>query len=106
MALQRRRLENPALTPSARILEALEQHEDSFYRLAKAASDRHREQALRDALPADRLRDFDRLSATSLEKQAEIEAADTLPFERYLEAYLDPARLRVPAARRRDRAEA
>jgi glutamate--cysteine ligase len=46
-------------------------------------------------LAADRIAYFEQLSQQSLQDQARIEAADTMPFDVYLQEYLSPLRLVV-----------
>ena len=41
---------------------------------------------------------FERSVQASIDAQAAIEAADSMPFEAYRQAYLSPARLSLPAA--------
>ena len=48
-------------------------------------------------LPPDRQAAFARMAQASVDAQKAIEAADSLPFEQYLEQYVSPARL-VPRA--------
>ncbi len=91
------RLDRPHTTPSARVIEATRQgHGGSFVAFGRACSERARETVLArwplDAAAEQRWRD---LAATSIAEQHAREAADTLPFDAYLEAYLSPQRLRV-----------
>jgi len=90
------RLRDPDTTPSARVLQAMErQHDRSYIRFVLAQSVRHRDAILKLTYPRDVATRFARLAEGSLVKQRQIEAADTLPFERYREQYLSPQRLRV-----------
>ena len=85
---------HPETTPSARVLKAVQEEFDgSFVAFVRAQSQKTR-QAMLD-LP---LSDADgahwaALSAKSLQDQADIEAADTMPFDIYLQEYLSPKRL-------------
>jgi glutamate--cysteine ligase len=88
-------LADPALTPSARVLEEMaEEHENSYTAFALAQSRAHR--AAVAALPVDGevLRRFEDMARESLAKQQRIEAADTLSFEDWRRRYLSPAMLR------------
>jgi glutamate--cysteine ligase len=88
-------LADPALTPSARVLEEMaEEHENSYTAFALAQSRAHR--AAIAALPVDGevLRRFEDLARESLAKQQRIEAADTLSFEDWRRRYLSPETLR------------
>jgi glutamate--cysteine ligase len=81
------RLENADATPSARVLRELGAHENSFFRFALAQSARHRAHFLSAPIPAAERERFERWARESLEEQRQIEASDTLSFERYLENY-------------------
>jgi glutamate--cysteine ligase len=87
-------LRQPQTLPSARVLETMTQDfDDSFVRFMAAQSATTRDRLL--ALPyADALQArFEAQAAESVEKQAQIEAADTMPFEIYRQQYLAPHRL-------------
>ena len=89
-------LQDPATTPSARVLEAMARdHGNTYVRFVLAQSRAHRDTIL--ALPfeggvAER---YARLAAASLTRQHDIEAADALPFDAFLRNYLSPASLNV-----------
>jgi glutamate--cysteine ligase len=87
IALQQHKLEDPAQTPSARVLRELEQCERSFYRFAMACSERHRAHYLAVAPDAADRERFERWARESLAEQRAIEQSDTLSFEDYLAAY-------------------
>ena len=96
LALAHARLADPASTPSARVLQAVEhEYGNSYVRFVLAQSRRHRDMIC--ALPFDdgSAERFARLAEESQREQREIEAADTVPFEVYRKRYLDPARLVV-----------
>jgi glutamate--cysteine ligase len=89
-------VDDPAITPSARVLQTMaERYDNSYAHFVLAQSKRHREEILAlpysDALAAR----FAGLARQSLDRQREIEANDTMPFEIYRQKYLDPARLRA-----------
>jgi glutamate--cysteine ligase len=89
-------LDNPASTPSARVLDAMARdHGNSYERFVRAQSDAHREAILALPFPDALAQRFARLAEASWAKQAAIEAGDTMPFEIYRQKYLDPARLKV-----------
>ncbi len=89
-------LNDPAATPSARVLGAMgRDYGNSYVRFALAQSAAHRETILRLPLAADVAARFAALAEESLGKQRAIEAADTLPFDAFLERYLSPASLSV-----------
>ena len=88
LALQRSKLENPALTPSARVLEALAEHNNSFFRFALAQSKAHAREFHARPLDAETLRACKAQADSSLAEQAAIEAADEMDFDRFVESYL------------------
>jgi glutamate--cysteine ligase len=85
---------DPERLPSARMLRVMrERYDGSYFRFVLEASLRHAEALRAQPLtPAEAL-EFDRLAAVSLEEQRAIEAAEQLPFDRFLERYLAPASL-------------
>ena len=83
------RLEDPALTPSARVLAAVARDHDNHYvRFALAQSLSHADALRGLALPADVARAFGAMAKKSLAEQRRIEAADKLDFETYRRKYL------------------
>jgi glutamate--cysteine ligase len=89
-------LNDPAKTPSARVLEAMARdHGNTYVRFVLAQSLAHREAILRLPFAGDVAERFAQLAAASLTRQRDIEAADTLPFDTYLERYLSPTSLNV-----------
>ena len=89
-------LSDSITTPSARVLEAMARdHGNTYVRFALAQSVAHRDTILKLPLSADVSERFARLARESLAKQREFEAADTLPFEEFLEKYLSPSSLNV-----------
>ena len=92
-------LMHPDSLPSARVLQAMrEQHGGSFSAFVRSLSQQTKAQELAQALESHELAHFQQLAQASLERQREIETADTLPFDRYLEQYLSPERLGRPKA--------
>jgi glutamate--cysteine ligase len=85
----------PDTLPSARVVAAVQQA-GSFVEFARTRS--HEVQAYLLAQPwaASDQQHFEALAAQSWAEQQAIEAADTMPFDVYLKAYLDSKRL-VPA---------
>ncbi len=81
---------------SARVLAAmLREHEGSYVRFARTRSQQTREATLALPYPAEVDARFRRLAKESIEKQAEIEAADTMPFEIYRQQYVSKERLGI-----------
>ena len=89
-----RALGEPALLPSARVLDEMRRNYDgSFARFGLECSHRNRHAMLVEPLPADAAARFARMAEESLAEQREIEAADTLPFEEFRRRYLSPEML-------------
>ena len=87
-------LNDPATTPSARVLEAMARdHGNSYVRFVLAQSLAHRDAILELPFPAEIAERFARMAEESMAEQRAIEAADTLPFEAYRQLYLAPVRL-------------
>jgi glutamate--cysteine ligase len=87
LAAQRASVEDASLTPSARILEDMRRHGESFFRFAKRLSEAHRDCFLAKPLPAGTAARMAAEARASLEEQAAIEASDKLSFEQYLDRY-------------------
>ncbi len=83
------RLEDPETTPSARVLHAMARnHGNSYLRFVLIESTLHKGTLkTRELAPEVRER-FSRLAAESLDKQREVEAADTVDFETFRRGYL------------------
>ena len=64
------------------------EHRNSFVRFALAESTRHRDYLKSLELPREVNERFTGLADWSLERQREIEAADTVPFEAWRQKYL------------------
>ena len=90
---QQRKIQQPTLTPSARVLEATKQQAASFsgfgLRQSAATSAWFAERPLDAAQTAE----LQHLSARSLTEQTKTEAADQQPFDRYLADYLQLGKL-------------
>lgn len=84
----------PASLPSARVLQALrEEHDGSFIGFARARSLQAQQALLALPYPGEMAAAFRAIAEQSVEEQKAIEAADTMPFEIYRQAYLAPRRL-------------
>jgi glutamate--cysteine ligase len=87
-------LDQPDTLPSARVLRAIEQdHAGSFAAFALAQSNTTRAAMLAEPLPEALQARFEQASAASWSDQRAIEAADTMPFDIYLQEFLAPHRL-------------
>lgn len=81
---QQAKIEDPELTPSARVLREMRERELPFFRLAMAYSERWAEQFRGENIPVEVSQRLRQEAERSLRAQAEIEAADELSFEQYL----------------------
>ncbi len=86
---QQAKFAEPALTPSARILDELARENESFFAFAQRAAHRHREY-FRSLPPmsGERAAFFSRAVEESLARRQEMEASEQPPFEDYLRDYL------------------
>src|ERR1700733_12090326 len=88
LAAQAGKIDNVALTPSARLMTELATTDESFFELALRMSMMHKEYFLELYPPNQaRLTEFAAEASESLAKQREIEARDTASFEKYLARY-------------------
>jgi glutamate--cysteine ligase len=87
-------LNEPATTPSARVLTAMARdHGNSHVRFVLAQALAHRSTIAGLPFPAESAERFARLAEESVAEQRRIEATDTLPFEAYRQLYLAAFRL-------------
>ncbi|MDM0113369.1 glutamate--cysteine ligase [Variovorax sp. J22R133] len=87
-------LRDPATLPSARMLAAMEKdHGNSFVSFVRAQSESTRERLMALPWPEHEEAHFEQMTTDSVEAQAQIEAADTMPFEIYRQQYVSPDRL-------------
>ena len=80
-------LENPALTPAARLLEEMKSTDSTYFQTALRHARQHREYFLDSQLDQATEEHFTHLAAQSLKEQSTIEANDTLNFDEFLDAY-------------------
>ena len=85
---QQKKLDDPQCTPSARILAQMRDQGIPFFRFAMNASLAHAGYYANHPLRDKRLAEFVALAEKSIEEQAAMEAAETEPFEAFLEHYL------------------
>ena len=86
----RKRVEEPSLTPSARILADLRAEHMSFFELALDAARRHKKYfRLLTPLSDDVEATLQNEVRDSLKRQADIEAADNMTFDEYLKAWFE-----------------
>ena len=84
---QQEKLREPGLTPSARVLDDLVTEDIPFFHFAHAQAISQAQFFKQKPLPAGRTEYYHKLSKDSLIQQADIETADTLGFDQFLERY-------------------
>ncbi|GJM12858.1 MAG: glutamate--cysteine ligase [Pseudohongiella sp.] len=89
LAAQTAKIEDPALTPSGRILKDMEEQGLSFFEFSMQQSRKHRDDLLNNGLSETTLKMMEETAAQSLREQAEIEAQDTIDFDEYLKNWND-----------------
>jgi len=89
LALQQQQamVDNPALTPSAHILACMGQNNQEFGCFASKTSALHKHYFLTQPLDFQTQQQFINMADASLQKQASIEASDTLSFDEFLTRY-------------------
>jgi len=86
--LMRELIDEPAATPSARLLEELKGANSSFFDFAISVARGHRDYFASIAPMSDERRnEFEREAVRSVEQQHETEAGDEISFDEYLENY-------------------
>jgi glutamate--cysteine ligase len=89
-------LRDPTLAPSAHVLAEMgRSYNGSFTDFTLDLSRRHRATLMAQEFPKAEEERFARLARESLDKQRQIEGADTLPFEEYRKKYLAVERLGI-----------
>ncbi len=87
LQLQRRKVEDADLTPSARVLAELQARGESFRDFALRQSKAHAATFRSQPLTADEEAAFERMARQSLAEQAELEAAPAGDFDTFVAAY-------------------
>lgn len=88
ITVQRAKVEDPSLTPSAQVLAAMEQDQLSYNELVLRESRRHRGTLLSQPLSDCKRQTMETQAANSLDDQAAAEAADTQDFDHFLADYM------------------
>jgi glutamate--cysteine ligase len=89
-------LDQPEALPSARVLQALiQQHDKRYVDFVRQQSAQAQQTVLATSWDAEDQSHYEQMARESMQEQARIEAADTMPFEIYRQQYLDPGRLDV-----------
>lgn len=84
---QQNAVQNPDLTPSAKILNSMRSEDQPFGYIGLGASKQHKQHFKKNKLDDITTQEFDQLSFGSHKKQKQIEANDTLSFDTFLEHY-------------------
>ncbi len=84
---QQRKLANPDLTPSARILHDLQREGESFHDFALRWSESHAAHFRRRPPERERLAWFERLARESIQRQKHLEAEERIDFDEFLRRY-------------------
>ncbi len=80
-------VQNPELTPSARILQGMRDEQQPYACFALEQSEKHRQSFLQSTLTDETRQQFTTFAQDSLAQQTEIEAADHLSFDDFLTQY-------------------
>ncbi|HTD02632.1 glutamate--cysteine ligase [Undibacterium sp.] len=87
MSIQKEKLTNPELTPSAAVMRALREHGNSFVRFGLHQSEQHARHFRANPPTAEENAYFDRLASGSLAEQQAIEQDDRGSFDDFVAAY-------------------
>ena len=82
---------DPDLTPSARMLASMTEHDEGFFHHAQRMSKHHYQYYKTHTLSDEKIRFFEDLSRSSIEKKQQIENEDILSFDDYLQNYFKEA---------------
>jgi glutamate--cysteine ligase len=87
-------LQNPDMLPSARVLATMaREHDNSFAGFSLVQSELAKAKLLKLPWTGGLQARMEALARQSVEDQAAVEAADTMPFEQYRQQYMSPERL-------------
>ena len=86
---QRELVDNPDLTPSAKVLDDIMNIDGSYYEFAKRKSEEHRDYFLKRKLSDEIEQKIELVVQKSLLKQSQLEMQDTLDFGTFLQKYFD-----------------
>jgi glutamate--cysteine ligase len=81
------RLQNNSLTPAAMLLNEMQEHNETYYRMAMRKAVEHREYFCSEKLAGQVIEKYQQLAAQSQLEQQQIEASETLSFDDFLAAY-------------------
>ncbi|MCL6414382.1 glutamate--cysteine ligase [Aestuariirhabdus sp. Z084] len=84
---QNAKIADPSLTPSAKVLDALKNNQQSFIDFGTQIAQKHHSSFSACKLCETKANELKQLARQSLEEKAQIEQADSVDFETYLEQY-------------------
>ncbi|WP_226703463.1 glutamate--cysteine ligase [Microbulbifer elongatus] len=84
---QRDKIHGKVPTPAAQMLAEMHEHKQTFFQWAQSKAEQHRQYFLERPLSEEDQAEFERLATESLEKQKQVEEADTGSFEDFLGKY-------------------
>jgi glutamate--cysteine ligase len=84
---QRTKIDDPDMTPSARVLAEMADNKEEYYHFALRMSRQHQQWFAARPLPAEDLARFRQEAERSIQRQQEIESANNIPFETFLQNY-------------------
>ncbi|MEB0138924.1 MULTISPECIES: glutamate--cysteine ligase [unclassified Undibacterium] len=87
LQVQIKKIHDPALTPSAQVLQAMHAHGDSFPKFALSQSKHLAEQFRAHPPSAEELRSFQAMAQQSIAEQAAMESAQTGSFDEFITDY-------------------
>jgi len=87
LAAQQAKVEDPDLTPSARVLAQMRERGEGFHSFARRHAEAHGGYFASLALSAERAARLEQEAAASLARQAALEAADDVDFPTFLDRY-------------------
>jgi glutamate--cysteine ligase len=82
---------DPELTPSARMISDMKEHEEGFFHYAQRMSEHHYQYYKNHPLSANKIQFFEDMAAESIAKQKQIETNDSISFDEYLKNYFKEA---------------
>ncbi|NKB77909.1 MAG: glutamate--cysteine ligase [Gammaproteobacteria bacterium] len=87
LKLQKQKIDDPSLTPSARIIDQMESQNISFFRFAMDMAEQHEKHFKQSTPTEDKINLFRQQAQQSLKQQTEIEQSDTVSFDTFLADY-------------------
>jgi glutamate--cysteine ligase len=87
VAEERKKIENPALTASGKIIHTLETESISFFEFAMEQATQHKQSFMSASLSEEKKTQMQALAKQSIEEQKRIEAADNIDFDSFVANY-------------------